>query len=142
MVNQDNIRKWVDALRSGEFEQGLQYLTRRKHDASTWSHCCLGVACEVAIASGVKVDVRVVEDFDMMKSYDGNLAFLPDAVQQWLGVNEDNVWLLRSDGSRSSASRLNDITRQSFPKIGDAIERTFLTQQSGGENEEDIPAAK
>ena len=40
MMN-ENAKKWVKALRSGEFEQGTGYL--RKGD----KFCCLGVACAV-----------------------------------------------------------------------------------------------
>jgi hypothetical protein len=34
--------KWVEALRSGEYEQGSLYLRKEG------KHCCLGVLCELA----------------------------------------------------------------------------------------------
>jgi hypothetical protein len=37
-----NRRKWVEALRSGEYEQAIRRLHREG------AHCCLGVACRVA----------------------------------------------------------------------------------------------
>lgn len=36
-------KKWVEALRSGEYRQGRD----RLYDATTGSHCCLGVLAEV-----------------------------------------------------------------------------------------------
>jgi hypothetical protein len=34
-------KKWIEALRSGKYKQGREYL---KKDGF---HCCLGVACEI-----------------------------------------------------------------------------------------------
>jgi len=39
-------KKWVEALRSGKYKQTKDYLKIKK--ASGYSHCCLGVLCEVA----------------------------------------------------------------------------------------------
>ena len=36
-------RKWVEALRSGQYKQGKL----RLYDSSTDSYCCLGVACHI-----------------------------------------------------------------------------------------------
>jgi hypothetical protein len=41
-MNVDNVRKWLAALRSGEYAQGKSAMFRNG------SYCCLGVACEVA----------------------------------------------------------------------------------------------
>jgi hypothetical protein len=43
-----NAQKWVEALRSGKYQQ-TRYLISRKDG----KYCCLGVACELAIAEGV-----------------------------------------------------------------------------------------
>ena len=37
----ENQTKWVEALRSGKYKQGRQYLNQ------DGKYCCLGVACEV-----------------------------------------------------------------------------------------------
>lgn len=41
-------QRWVDALRSGDYQQGQSYL------ANNGSYCCLGVLCEVAEFERVK----------------------------------------------------------------------------------------
>ena len=46
-------QKWIDALRSGEYEQGQNCL--QSHRAAGDRFCCLGVACKVAQEAGVKV---------------------------------------------------------------------------------------
>jgi len=44
-------KKWVDALRSGDFEQG-NGLLRRVLPGKTPQYCCLGVLCHVINPSG------------------------------------------------------------------------------------------
>jgi hypothetical protein len=39
--------KWVQALESGEYTQGKNFLKKRKRHTQTFEYCCLGVACEV-----------------------------------------------------------------------------------------------
>jgi hypothetical protein len=52
MSNKPAIRRWVDALRSGEFEQTQGQLGKVGQDGVK-RYCCLGVACEVAAQEGV-----------------------------------------------------------------------------------------
>lgn len=44
--NKTNLLKWLNALRSGEYQQCRSLLA--SVDKSSVSHCCLGVLCEVA----------------------------------------------------------------------------------------------
>lgn len=74
----ENARKWVAALRSGEFKQGRGSL--RVDDA----YCCLGVACEV-----YRRDVGGSWDefvFRCAGSRYGFCAHLPSVVAEWLGL--------------------------------------------------------
>lgn len=52
MLN-ENARKWVEALRSGEFTQCSGKLCG--YDGSRWCYCCLGVACEIASRNGAPI---------------------------------------------------------------------------------------
>ena len=47
--NKENLRKWVEALRSGKYVQG----TGTNYNAKSDTYCCLGVACHVAEENGV-----------------------------------------------------------------------------------------
>jgi hypothetical protein len=46
-------KKWLKALRSGKYTQGTEALRSVSKECGT-TYCCLGVACHVAGASGIK----------------------------------------------------------------------------------------
>lgn len=81
-----NQQAWVDALRSGEFRQTSGLLTRVDEEGNE-SHCCLGVACVLAVRAGVPIHV---ENKDGTVEYGGCSAatsFLPSAVGSWLDAD-------------------------------------------------------
>lgn len=43
--------KWLTALRSGEFQKGIGALKRRLPEGK-FSHCCIGILCEVVDPDG------------------------------------------------------------------------------------------
>lgn len=140
----ENIRKWVDALRSGGFQQSTGAL--RKGDA----FCCLGVACEVYrretglgvwdASTGQEEGVTAFEERPVTAfDEDGNLGVarnwetLPDQVATWLGLDADPGLVPEpSSGllAKTQASTLNDEYGYSFAALADAIERTFLAERS------------
>lgn len=66
----ENQEKWVQALESGQYKQGVFQL-RTGH-----SFCCLGVACDI---SGVS---KWYKEY----CYDGYDKVLPESVRDWLGL--------------------------------------------------------
>jgi hypothetical protein len=116
MSNKDNIRKWVEALRSGKYQQTTGALCR------DGKYCCLGVACEVAIENGVLV-VRRGTGENVVR-YDSREGVLPWAVLEWLGIDEKDPELGKSQSM--VASDWNDHVRADFTKIADLIEETYL----------------
>jgi hypothetical protein len=115
----DNTQKLLDALRSGEYEQGRNQL-RVEHSDGSFAHCCLGVACDISGAGEWHGESRYVigdiGDFDA----DMSSTRLPRAVAEWLGWNNrDGMW----DYS-VGAIDLND-TGVQFAEIADAIEANF-----------------
>ena len=108
-------KKWVDALRSGEYLQGKGCLRRRT------SYCCLGVLTDLAIREGaVKGDWR---PFGMGGGYESGddypevtASALPLEVQVATGVVGEypraGEWTLAA---------WND-TGSTFPEIADLIE--------------------
>ncbi len=83
----NNAKKWVEALKSGEFEQGKHCLA-----SADGKYCCLGVACEVAMKEGVPLNKRLGEFNKMYYYYSDsskselNNGFLPKEVMHWLGL--------------------------------------------------------
>lgn len=96
MLN-DNAKKWVAALRSGEYKQ----TTNRLYDGDIDAYCCLGVACAISELPWSK-----------------DLSLLPDSIMNWLGLTsshghyEVDGWLVND----------NDVYKKGFNQIADIIE--------------------
>lgn len=99
-MNKQNVRKWVEALRSGNFKQATGQL------CNDGAYCCLGVACTIA-----NVSING-EHFNSV---------LPDAVMEWLGVEDSDPEI----GERR-ATQWNDSEAKTFPEIADLIEKEWL----------------
>jgi hypothetical protein len=141
MVNRERVQFLVDALRSGEYQQGHGYLKYEDVGGASL-HCCLGVACEIAILNGVPVASRVSED-GITTRFDGSLALLPRRVRDWYGFDAAVPRLILENGSGEEATAMNDgldplngdpIRYFSFTEIAAAFERTFLKEESDGES--------
>lgn len=127
-------KQWIDALRSGNYKQGTQYLHRRADN----SYCCLGVACALAGTKAEPKEVRAhrrdpatghVHDSTIVVTVFGaneaNEAVLPADVMEWLGLLDNNpvIDFPNGDAPRAgtSVAELND-KGWSFDQIADAIE--------------------
>lgn len=138
--NLDNMRIWAEGLLDPHLRQGAGRLATRTPSAvgpeSVIEYCCLGVACELAIAHGVPVrrtEFAIDEDNNEFAiEYDGQRDHLPDSVCAWLNISSSNPSLLYTDGSDrgwASAAELNDgevgESPFTFAEISAAIKRTF-----------------
>ena len=129
MSNKEVIRKWVDALRSGEFEQTKGQLGRVEEDGSR-SYCCLGVLCELAAREGVIESARESDCAELI--YDFAFSTPPRTVDEWIGidyaVNTPDELLDANDDycDEIELTTLNDEEEFDFNQIADAIERTWL----------------
>lgn len=141
MANQENVRKWVEALRSGEYQQGKGHLTVLDADGNKF-YCCLGVACEVSGVTEPAGQVESPNTGDPILAWKGTLAyeaehdgddslfFPPQEVLDWLGIDEYNPVLVLGPelGYDAEASDANDTRNMTFEQIADAIERTYLVE--------------
>lgn len=130
--NLDNIRAWVAALRSGKYPQGRGALIRVEWDGD--KHCCLGVACKVALEAEVALEHQVLGSYHYFAG--GNTGVLPAAVSQWLGVPTNNPLLQvpphlvkAGMGDPETAIGLNDQWKFTFEQIAETIEYTFLKEE-------------
>ncbi len=96
----ENRRRWVEALRSGEYEQG-RFALRRANE-----FCCLGVACDV-LGSGEWSGTRG------LSSFDAELYTLSIHMRAKLGLTDLQVQEL---------ALMNDYHHHSFEQIADHIE--------------------
>ena len=113
-MNQKNWLKWARALESGKYKQGHYNLQKAGR------YCCLGVACELAIADGVEIQRK--ECSESRIRYDDASCYLQVKVQNWLGITVNDPCL----GDRP-ASYMNDIDNATFPEIAKAIRAEVRT---------------
>lgn len=108
-------KEWLKALRSGDYQQGSDYL-----NVKNTTFCCLGVICELAFKQGI---VRKEAAGDTIKYIsvkdlnDGDQWVLPNAVVVWAGLKESNPEI-----NNENLAEFND-TGASFEEIADVIEK-------------------
>ncbi len=107
--------EWLNALRSGEYEQTKGYLT--KDD----KYCCLGVLCDIASKKGV---CKKLEGIYSHVVYDGNDSQLPTSVRIWCGFG-DNPQGCNPSFDGINLISLNDNQGKSFTEIADFIEENL-----------------
>lgn len=74
--------KWIQALRSGDYQQTSHYLNR------DGKFCCWGVACELAVQDGEYIEKRPALDaYGDIIEYDNERGCPPDQVNRWLGLD-------------------------------------------------------
>ena len=109
-MNKQIKEDWIKALRSGDYEQTRGNL----HDMEN-KFCCLGVLCDLAVKSGVDIDID--RNNHGYITYDKNSGNLPRYVRKWSGIIDN----LEDSSSLYTLMSLND-HGSSFNIIADKIE--------------------
>lgn len=118
-----NAKKWVAALRSGEYKQDIGYLRREG------KYCVLGVACDLAVKDNIITQIKCC---DGSYSYDSHSYLPSNKVQEWIGLrsnngefNKCNSYTLEGNlidfTSKCSLSAMND-SFVDFNDLADLIE--------------------
>lgn len=123
MANRENVETWVSALRSGEYEQGLNRLK-----TATGKFCCLGVACDVSgLGTWEGENPAYVTPSESLGAAE---SVMPEPVQEWLGIHEGDPGVrVQEEGGGTryrNLSGLNDVDHLSFAQIADVIESEWL----------------
>src|SRR5579859_644230 len=129
-------RLWIEALRSGEYNQTTGVLERIYDDDGRVANCCLGVLCRVAIKAGLDLPTLNTPLLNPKKTrtvrlgkegirsgydyYSPEYSALPSEVLAWAGLNDPNP-LVGSPAALSLAER-ND-AGATFEEIADLIEK-------------------
>jgi hypothetical protein len=104
-------QKWLAALRSGEYRQGMRNL--KYNQEGEVYHCCLGVLAEMADPKSLQRDEFVDEVFMYQKS-------------SWVGLyrieGAEEIFDYLSEDMQKILWRMNDVEKESFPEIADWIE--------------------
>lgn len=120
LTRQEARAKWIEALRSGEYQQTPQRLCSLGEDGEPLGYCCLGVACEVYQKHEKRLAVRNDQE-EQYRFYDNCSGVTPGVVRDWLGLRNahggpDDV------ESTISLVELNDRDKKTFAEIADILE--------------------
>lgn len=122
-TKKQRLKKWLDALRSGDYVQGKFRLAQRPNKGADWQWCCLGVLCDVA-------GLYDEGGGGSLATFDGQRALPPLKVAEWLGLTpikaingaKHGAVKLRLASGHRTLDQLNDEGR-SHAEIADLIEK-------------------
>ena len=119
-VDKQQIRDmWVNALESGEYEQGRLVLHQKVNGKEKF--CCLGVLCDLYVENVGDIGVYF-DDVTGNYHYGGEIRVLPDKVMDWAGLyNRTGDGVLDGKNVGVPLSVLNDTYRSTFKEIAQAI---------------------
>ena len=88
-MNTEVKQKWIDALRSGKYEQGSEKLRGAN------GYCCLGVLCDIyAQEHNTQWEFRGDEEINPQSQdywyFDEHSEFLPESVMNWAELKTHN----------------------------------------------------
>lgn len=121
----ENRQKWLDALRSGNYKQGMSYLHYIDNKSNEHRYCCLGVACDVAKIQDWKEMYRTPDS--SVYSYDSSYGVLSFDMKEWIGSHKYDPAICYDPnlGNWRAATYLNDGEGFTFSRIADALEFTW-----------------
>lgn len=136
-MNKEIAQLWVDALRSGKYQQTKGRLHRtvgvdygpNDSDNVPAGYCCLGVLCEIAVEKQIikVIDTNETGSVSYGLGTDRSMTWLPGAVVDWSGLRDTTVWVvINGYRNRYGVAELNDSLGFSFSQIADAIEDNFI----------------
>jgi hypothetical protein len=114
-------KKWLNALRSGNYTQGTDRLVDDDDN-----FCCLGVLCNIAPESAGKwtsyQDYSNKEEWGFEHKFGYiHTSILPKSVQKWAGLDSPNPLVYVINGDQYEITRLND-AGYTFEQLADIIE--------------------
>jgi hypothetical protein len=109
--------RWIEALRSGQYEQGQNYLRVGSR------YCCLGVLCEIA---GVEAERALTTDHYLFGECRDDRLLPNELAGTGLGLYGRLTTPVAIDGGvLSCLTQFNDLG-YSFAEIADVIEAQYL----------------
>ena len=122
MRNEKVMKKWIEALRSGEYRQGRRRL--RQGDR----YCCLGVLCDLYAREHPNKTEWKLENGRY--SFLGSRGDLPDEVREWAGVEYSGGLV----DIVPSLITQNDWETSSFNYIANLIEESCFGNSKKGDD--------
>lgn len=110
-MNKEAIKKWLAALRSGDYKKCQKFM-RYDH-----SFCAIGVLCDIHFKECGKKDAWHAAA--SIYRYYGAMYKPPEEVREWLGIPLYQHLIFSSP----TVVSMNDNTTNTFPEIADMIEK-------------------
>ena len=113
--------KWIKALRSGQYKQGLNYLNE-----NNTNFCCLGVLCEIALSEGLniskvgKLKCQPAPEESYIYEYNGDMQNLHISIIVWGDMHIDKS--INEHTCIGELISMNDNQGCSFEEIAKFIE--------------------
>lgn len=122
-------KRWVEALRSGKYNQTKRFLKAKRYSADVTGFCCLGVLCDLAEGDGIGTWVSapnlMFERFSSSGIWElGEDGQLPVSVQAWAGLTKFGQYVTVPTPSHEPSEtlvHLND-SGATFKQIANIIE--------------------
>jgi hypothetical protein len=109
-VNKDTVDRWIEALESGEYQQGYGALRQDNNEGDTY--CCLGVLCDVvgvewrpAYGAGNEGIYRAV-DTKAKRGKRSNSTLLPVTLSERLGLGSAGGYIIKEEDDRLKGKRM------------------------------------
>jgi len=131
-MNTEVKKKWIDALRSGKYDQGSEKLR------SVTGYCCLGVLCDLySKEQDTEWEFRGIAKTNLQPQdywyFEGESEFLPESVKDWAGLpvgnpsvrvdvtdnDDEDDWFYNEE-----IANLND-SGYTFNELSELIEQQF-----------------
>lgn len=118
------MKKWVKALRSGEYKQTPHALCKEDKDGNC-SFCCLGVLAELYVQeNNDKVCWGKRSKLDSALSIHGLRGSLSKEIMKWSGLKTEGG-TIKTKYIDSQLFRLNDEEGKSFKQLANIIEKNY-----------------
>ena len=121
-MNSEVKKLWLEALRSGKYKQGQNYLKVQD------KFCCLGVLCDLYPGRVWKQSDNETETGERcyIGIYEQSKFDLPQQVREWAGIESTNCTIPTripfKDAELNNLVALNDVAKYTFTQIADVIE--------------------
>lgn len=120
-------KKWVKALRSGEYEQGQNKLLERTNEGDKF--CCLGVLCNIYAQEHPGTGFKEEKDGSLTWYFNETDVLLPKDVAKWADLDKDIRLYEVSEYDRKDTedllAYLNDDKEMNFNQIADWIDENL-----------------
>ena len=124
-MNQGIKQRWIDALRSGQYQQGVGCLRNAQNQ-----FCCLGVLCDLYVEDNAELDSGACWEQgsggDVFEyCLHDTSGVLPEEVKEWAELDEKNPCVRPPDPLGhpiASLAALNDTGLVTFDDIATVIE--------------------